>query len=191
MHDRIDEVVNFDLPTQSERQTMLYHYLVKYCQPPATQWEKLQFIYRYPRSIYTGKKLIRMEGITHEVIERISRESEGFSGRSIMKMVVAWHDAAFTTPDLLLTPEILDRVLEKFKLQQKLKSTWSKQEALLYEKMIDLEPTMQGHSAASEQASAEREKEADELLQKISGQRIKLKDIRDKKTEEPAVTDKA
>lgn len=95
---------------------MLYHYLVKYCQPPETQWEKLQFLYRYPRSIYTGKKLIRMEGVTHDVIERISKESEGFSGRSIMKMAVAWHDAAFTTPDLLLTPEMMDRVLEKFKL---------------------------------------------------------------------------
>ena len=57
-----------------------------------------------------------MEGIDHEVIERISRETEGFSGREIMKMVVAWHDAAFTTPDLLLKPEILDRILEKFKL---------------------------------------------------------------------------
>jgi len=62
-----------------------------------------------------------------------------------MKMVVAWHDAAFTTPDLLLTPEILTRILEKFKLQHKLKSTWSRSEAQLYEKMIDLDETMQGH----------------------------------------------
>ena len=52
----------------------------------------------------------------------------------------------------------------------------------MYEKMIDLEPTMHGHSAtaASEEASAEREKEADELLSKISGQRMKIKDISDK-----------
>ena len=33
-----------------------------------------------------------------------------------MKMVVAWHDAAFTTPELVLTPEMMDRILEKFKL---------------------------------------------------------------------------
>ena len=144
VHDRIDEVVNFALPTQAERQTMLYHYLVKYCQPPETTWDRLQFLYRYPRSIYTGKKLIRMEGITHEVIERISKQTEGFSGREIMKMVVAWHDAAFTTADLLLTPEILDRILEKFKLQHKLKSTWTRSEALIYEKMIDLDATMEG-----------------------------------------------
>ena len=95
---------------------MLYHYLVQYCQPPETTAEKLKFFYRYPRSIYTGKKLIRMDGIDHEVIERISRETDGFSGREIMKMVVAWHDAAFTTAELTLTPTILDRVLEKFKL---------------------------------------------------------------------------
>ena len=114
VHDRIDEVVNFGKPSQSERQTMLYHYLVKYCQPPQTQTEKLQFLWRYPRSIYTGKRQIRMEGIDHAVIEAMAEKTEGFSGREIMKMVVAWHDAAFTTPDLLLTPEILDRILEKF-----------------------------------------------------------------------------
>lgn len=36
VHDRIDEVVGFKLPTQNERKLMLMHYLVKYCQPPST-----------------------------------------------------------------------------------------------------------------------------------------------------------
>lgn len=120
---------------------MLYHYLVQYCQPPETQMQKLQFLYRYPRSIFTGKKLIRMEGVSHDVIERIAMQTDGFSGREIMKMVVAWHDAAFTTPELLLTPQMMDRILEKFKLQHKLKDTWSRDEALLYEKMIDINPS--------------------------------------------------
>lgn len=31
VHDRIDEVVGFKLPTENERRIMLYHYLVKYC----------------------------------------------------------------------------------------------------------------------------------------------------------------
>ena len=35
-----------------------------------------------------------MEGIDHDVIERMARNTEGFSGREIMKMVVAWHDAS-------------------------------------------------------------------------------------------------
>ena len=76
----------------------------------------MQFLYRYPRSIFTGKKLIRMEGVSHDVIQRIAELTDGFSGREIMKMVVAWHDAAFTTPELVLTPEMMDRILEKFKL---------------------------------------------------------------------------
>ena len=33
VHDRIDEVVGFKLPTEDERRLMLMHYLVKYCQP--------------------------------------------------------------------------------------------------------------------------------------------------------------
>lgn len=128
---------------------MLYHYLVQYCQPPETQYQKLMFLYRYPRSIFTGKKLIRMEGVSHDVIERISNQTEGFSGREIMKMVVAWHDAAFTTPELVLTPDMMDRILEKFQLQHKLKDTWSRSEALIYEKMIDLDETMEGQTTTT------------------------------------------
>jgi ATPase family AAA domain-containing protein 3A/B len=31
VHDRIDEIVAFKLPSHAERKTMLYHYLVMYC----------------------------------------------------------------------------------------------------------------------------------------------------------------
>jgi ATPase family AAA domain-containing protein 3A/B len=78
-----------------------------------------------------------MKDVNQELIERIAEETEGFSGREIMKMVVAWHDAAFTTPDAVLTPEVMEKVLSKFKQQHKLKKNWSKEEARLYEKMID------------------------------------------------------
>jgi ATPase family AAA domain-containing protein 3A/B len=68
VHDRIDEIIGFCLPSINERRIMLYHYLVMYCTPPKTLAEKAKFIYKYPRSVYTGKKLIRMEGVTHEVV---------------------------------------------------------------------------------------------------------------------------
>jgi len=74
------------------------------------------FLWKYPRSIYTGKKLIRMEGVDHDLIASIAAETEGFSGREIMKMVVAWHDAAFTLPDAVLTPTVMRNVLHKFHL---------------------------------------------------------------------------
>ena len=57
-----------------------------------------------------------MEGVTKEVIETIAAETEGFSGREITKMVIAWHDAAFTLPDAVLSPELMTKVLAKFKL---------------------------------------------------------------------------
>lgn len=75
--------MGFGLPSVNERKTMLFHYLVMYCQPPVTLQEKLRFVYRHPRSIYTGKKLIRMEGVTTDVVFEIAKETEGFSGREI------------------------------------------------------------------------------------------------------------
>lgn len=47
---------------------MLFHYLVKYCQPPVTSTELARFYYNHPRAIYTGKKLIRMEGVTSDIV---------------------------------------------------------------------------------------------------------------------------
>jgi ATPase family AAA domain-containing protein 3A/B len=55
-----------------------------------------------------------MEGVTKDIIEAIAKKTEGFSGREITKMVIAWHDAAFTLPDPVLTPELMERVLSKF-----------------------------------------------------------------------------
>jgi ATPase family AAA domain-containing protein 3A/B len=78
--------------------------------------EKIKFIYKHPRSLVYGKKLIRMEGVDMEVIKGIANDTEGFSGREIQKMVVAWHDAAFTLPEPVLTPEIMRKILDKFHL---------------------------------------------------------------------------
>jgi len=67
-----------------------------------------------------------MEGVNHEVIEDIAKQSEGFSGRELTKMVIAWHDAAFTTDEAALTPDIMYKILKKFHLQHDLKKTWTK-----------------------------------------------------------------
>jgi len=114
VHDRIDEIIGFGLPSYNERKIILYHYLVKYCQPPATPMEKAKFYYNHPRSIYTGKKLIRMENVNHDIIHEMAEQSNGFSGRELHKMVVAWHDAAFTLPTAVLTPELMKKIMHKF-----------------------------------------------------------------------------
>jgi hypothetical protein len=33
----------------------------------------MKFIYKHPRSLITGKKLIRMEGVTREVVDEIAQ----------------------------------------------------------------------------------------------------------------------
>lgn len=72
IHDRIDEIVGFKLPTMNERRIMLFHYLVKYCQPPKSAKDKAMFIWKHPKSLVFGKKLISNEGVTKEVIEEIA-----------------------------------------------------------------------------------------------------------------------
>ena len=160
---------------------MLFHYLVKYCQPPQTQWEKAQFLWKYPRSIYHGKKLIRMEGVTKEVIESIALQTKGFSGREITKMVIAWHDAAFTLPDAVLTPDLMEKVLGKFHLQHKLKETWTSDEAKLLEKLIFTEEDeMTGtKDAGADIKDAEMVRQQEALMDQINKERLEVKDFRE------------
>ena len=75
VHDRIDEVVGFNLPNENERRIMLFHYLVKYCQPAKTFKERAAFVWKYPKSLIHGKKLIRMEGVSKEIIEKIAADT--------------------------------------------------------------------------------------------------------------------
>jgi len=88
-----------------------------------------------------------MEGAINETVDQIAKETDGFSGRELMKMVVAWHDAAFTLDDAVLTPDVMLRVLHKFHLQHKLKKTWTKDESLIFEKMFVLDEGMTGTQA--------------------------------------------
>ena len=89
------------------------HYIVEFCTPPGTLGQKAKFLFKHPKSLITGKKLIRMEGVDQELIQSLAARTEGFSGRQIFKMVVAWHDAAFAKPDPVLTPEMMERILEE------------------------------------------------------------------------------
>lgn len=71
-----------------------------------------------------GKKLIRVaDNFSKDVIIDIGEKTEGFSGREITKMVIAWHDAAFSqginidgSTDAVLTTEIMYKILDKFHL---------------------------------------------------------------------------
>lgn len=99
-------------------------------------------------------------------------------------MVIAWHDAAFTLPEPVLTPELMFKVLRKFKLQHELKRTWSKEDVALMEKMDETELAkfmQQQHQAA--EPEKERDPEAvrrqEEMMGKINAERMEMKAMRD------------
>mmetsp|Transcript_23127 Transcript_23127/g.35831 ORF Transcript_23127/g.35831 Transcript_23127/m.35831 type:complete len:84 (+) Transcript_23127:273-524(+) len=83
-------------------------------------------------------------------------------------MVVAWHDAAFTLPDPVLTPDLMTSVLKKFQLQHQLKDTWTSEESKLMEKMIfQDESSLTGTKEAIPDASPSK------TAKKAAGQRQK------------------
>lgn len=143
--DRVDELVFFDRPGRQERIDMIYHYLLLYCNPPKTTSEKLNFLWRHPKSLITGKKLIGMEGVDDTVIQRIAEKADGFSGREIAKMVVAWHDAAFALENPVLTPAIMEKILDKLKSMHDTKHGWGEKESELLLKLQAPEMTGKLH----------------------------------------------
>jgi len=79
--------------------------------------------------------------------------------------------------------------LHKFHLQHKLKATWTKEEALIFEKMLQLGDDMVG-SAKQEKKDEEMLKNQEEIIKEIELDRNRLRDIREGvssngKTEQP------
>tara|TARA_B110000285_G_scaffold204910_1_gene242245 strand:- start:60 stop:395 length:336 start_codon:yes stop_codon:yes gene_type:complete len=93
-------------------------------------------------------------------------------------MVIAWHDAAFTLPDAVLTPEIMRNVLAKFNLQHQLKDTWTQDEQKILEKLFFAnEEEMKGTSF--ENAIDKNEgmvNQQEEIMDQINKSRIDMKD---------------
>ncbi len=59
-----------------------------------------------------------------EILERVAQATEGFSGREISKLVIAWQAAAYGTANALLTAEVALEVLEESKQSKLKKQIW-------------------------------------------------------------------
>ena len=94
-------------------------------------------------------------------------------------MVVAWHDAAFTLPEPILTPEIMRNILHKFHIQHKLKKTWTKDESMILSKLLDLDEEMHKGTAEEDIKDAQMLKEQEELTKEIEAERMKIKAMRE------------
>lgn len=106
--DRIDEMVEFDLPGEHERRKMIALYIEKYLLNPPARW---------------AKKVTTVD-IGDEEIERVVEETEGFSGRAISKLAIAWQAAAYGTDGAILDKETFFLTVQNHKKSMTQKDGW-------------------------------------------------------------------
>jgi len=106
--DRIDEMVDFDLPAAHERRKMIAMYIEKYLLNPPGRW---------------AKKVTTVD-IGDDEIERVVQETDGFSGRAISKLAIAWQAAAYGTDGAILDKEAFFLTVEHHKKSMKTKEEW-------------------------------------------------------------------
>lgn len=108
--DRIDEMVGFDLPQEEERRSMIAMYIDKHLLKPPS-WAKK----------------VTTEDIGDAEIEQVVKMTEGFSGRAISKLAIAWQAAAYGTEGAVLTKEAFFKTVENHKSSMLVKDEWLKQ----------------------------------------------------------------
>lgn len=107
--DRIDEMVEFGLPSTEERRKMIAMYIDKYLLKPPT-WAKP----------------VKTEDIGVAEIEKVVQETEGFSGRAISKLAIAWQAAAYGTEGAVLDKATFFETVEQHKRSMATKEQWLK-----------------------------------------------------------------
>lgn len=113
VNDRVDEVVEFTLPSLEERERLIRLYFDKFVLQPATE----------------GQKRLKLETFDYGALcSEMAKMTEGMSGREIAKLGVAWQAAAYASEDGVLTKRmILDRVRDAV-LQHRQKVEWQSEQ---------------------------------------------------------------
>mmetsp|Transcript_26806 Transcript_26806/g.39665 ORF Transcript_26806/g.39665 Transcript_26806/m.39665 type:complete len:577 (+) Transcript_26806:145-1875(+) len=106
--DRIDEMVKFGLPGPEERKKMVALYIEKYLLNPPGRW---------------AKKVTTVD-IGDAEIDKVVTETEGFSGRAISKLAIAWQAAAYGTEDAVLDRETFFNTVAIHRKSMEQKESW-------------------------------------------------------------------
>jgi ATPase family AAA domain-containing protein 3A/B len=106
--DRIDEMVEFGLPSEKERRSMIAMYMNQYLLHPPGRWAKP----------------VTTDGIGPDEIERVVQETKGFSGRAISKLAIAWQAAAYGTEGAVLNKDTFFQTVELHKQGMSTKEQW-------------------------------------------------------------------
>ncbi|CAL1532884.1 unnamed protein product [Lymnaea stagnalis] len=109
INDRVDEMVEFEIPTYGERERLVRHYFQKFVLEPATaksgRLRVAEFDY--------GKKC-----------QEIAERTEGLSGREISKLGVAWQAKAYASEKGILTEEMINDIVNDAIEQHAKKVSW-------------------------------------------------------------------
>lgn len=114
INDRIDEIVEFTLPTDQERERMLAQYVDEY--------------FGQGQGHSTGSSHVVMNGVGDTHLKSAVAATKGFSGREIQKLVIAWQAAAFCCKDAVFTPSTMQDVLNTHVTQRNVKANWNAQD---------------------------------------------------------------
>jgi len=111
INDRLDELVNFALPGQMERERILLQYFKQYIADPATSGARRQRL-----------RLADFDWV--QKVREISHKTEGMSGRELSKLVFGWQASAYASEDGVLTVKMIeDNTVEAMK-QHARKMDW-------------------------------------------------------------------
>lgn len=110
INDRIDEMVEFKLPGHAERVRMLKQYF--------------DDLIRAPKN--SRAKKIYVEDIEDSDFEEIATRIEGFSGREISKLVIAFQASAYGSSSSQFTKQMLQDVLDHHLTAHVQKEEWKK-----------------------------------------------------------------
>ncbi|KAM7410924.1 hypothetical protein PAMA_021070 [Pampus argenteus] len=114
INDRIDEIVNFALPEQEERERLVRLYFDRFVLGPAT----------------TGRQRLKLAQFDYgQKCSDIAMQAEGMSGREISKLGVAWQAAAYSSEDGVLTEIMIDSRVDDAVKQHAQKMDWLQMEA--------------------------------------------------------------
>jgi ATPase family AAA domain-containing protein 3A/B len=107
VNDRIDEMVEFGLPTYDERLRMITLYMDRYLLHPPS-----------------GSKQIIVNEVEDATLHSFAVATEGYSGREVSKLAIAWQAAAYGTSNATIGLELLSQVLAESKESKRQKLAW-------------------------------------------------------------------
>ncbi|XP_025829400.1 ATPase family AAA domain-containing protein 3A homolog [Agrilus planipennis] len=116
VNDRLDEMVEFELPQLDERERLMRLYFDKFVLEPAAE----------------GKRRLKVDKFDYGALcSKMAVITEGMSGREIAKLGVAWQAAAYASEDGVLTEKmVLDRCMDAIKQHQQKVKWQSEQEGI-------------------------------------------------------------